>query len=96
MQGGIVWRIAMEVLAHHAVDLVMAGPSDEVKTHGKPFYQDGGPPYFDDCLTDFEEEFICGMYSVPTESRTYDAMTINYNRLNTSQEINSKTSHGFH
>ncbi|PIL32164.1 hypothetical protein GSI_05409 [Ganoderma sinense ZZ0214-1] len=59
MQGGIVWWIAMEVLAPDAIHLVMAGLSSLVTVHGKAFYQDAGLPYFDNCLTGDEEDFVC-------------------------------------
>ena len=71
MQGGIVWRIVMEVLASDAIKLVMTGPSSHVVRFGKAFLRDGGPPYHDDALTAVEEDFICGVYYVPTQTRKY-------------------------
>ncbi|KAI1796527.1 hypothetical protein LXA43DRAFT_841664, partial [Ganoderma leucocontextum] len=66
MTGGILWRIAMEFMAPDVFRLVMNGPSDEVARHGKPFVADAGPPYYDDVLTESEEDFISGMYTVST------------------------------
>ncbi|KAI1782704.1 hypothetical protein LXA43DRAFT_871470, partial [Ganoderma leucocontextum] len=70
MLGGIIWRIAMEFMAPDAIRLVMNGPSDEVARHGNPFRANAGPPYYDDALTEWEEDFICGLYPVSTQGST--------------------------
>ncbi|KAM5536163.1 hypothetical protein V8D89_010173, partial [Ganoderma adspersum] len=71
MQGGIVWRIAMEVLASDVIKLVMTGLSSHIVRFGKAFSRDGELPYHDDALTAIKEDFICGAYNVQMQTCKY-------------------------
>ena len=59
MKGGIIWRIAMEVLSEEAV---LLGPSDDINVTYTLCIADIN--YADDDLTSDELELICGVYKV--------------------------------
>ncbi|PIL32683.1 hypothetical protein GSI_05388 [Ganoderma sinense ZZ0214-1] len=72
----------MEVLAWDAIQLVMNGPSSEVRIYGRPFRSDDPNwTYFDDALTELEEDLICGMYLVQTTTYQKGFMVSNTKRL---------------
>lgn len=63
MQGGIVWRLAIELFRDRAEDVVVNGPSDDVIRFGSSMSYSGNE-YWDDALTDDEMDLICGVYKL--------------------------------
>jgi hypothetical protein len=63
LRGGIVWRLAMQSISQ---DAVLAGPTDEVFTHGQVFQTSDGAYWWDDDLSEDELNLICGVYKVFT------------------------------
>ena len=63
MQGGIVWRLAMETIGEHTEDLVSHGPSDDVLRFGTSKHYNGGE-FWDDKLTEAKMDLICGVYKL--------------------------------
>ena len=66
--GGIVWRIAVEVLGDDAAELACAGPSTEAYESGSTFRPQRGDDWVDDALSPEELDLICGVYQL------YDGM----------------------
>jgi hypothetical protein len=69
LQGGIVWRLAIEVLGDRAEDVVINGPSDDVLKFGSQMCY-GENEYWDDGLDDAEMDLICGVYKLYSKCRT--------------------------
>ena len=67
--GGIVWRIAMEVLGEDAAELACAGPSTEAYQCGSTFRPQRGDDWVDDALSPEELALISGVYLL------YDGMS---------------------
>jgi hypothetical protein len=67
LDGGIVWRLAMEVL--DAED-ALKGPSDSANDFGDIFSLPDGTRLVDDCLNDDERDLICGTYVAYTGAST--------------------------
>ncbi|KAI0668581.1 hypothetical protein C8Q78DRAFT_979238, partial [Trametes maxima] len=60
--GGLVWRLAMELLGNEGLRQAAQGPSVGIFEHCYKVQPRHGPPYFDDTLTPEEEYIICGTY----------------------------------
>ena len=69
LQGGIVWRLAIEVLGDHAEDVVLNGPSDDVLEFGSKICYNGNE-FWDDGLNKAEMDLICGVYKLYSKRRT--------------------------
>ncbi|KAI0634147.1 hypothetical protein C8Q77DRAFT_1056369 [Trametes polyzona] len=67
LKGGIVWRLAVEVLHGGLPDVVTAGPSKDVYSWGQPFRPERGDDYYDDALSSDELDAICGVNKVFTD-----------------------------
>jgi len=67
MSGGIVWRLAVDSLGL-SHDLILAGPSAEAQLFGA---EQDGLMVKDDQLTTEEEDLICGVYRVASESPSH-------------------------
>jgi hypothetical protein len=66
LQGGIVWRLAIETLGDGAAEQrVLAGPSGEGLEYASKWYIEGRE-WCDDALTEAEMNLICGVYQVAT------------------------------
>ncbi|KAF8530155.1 hypothetical protein BU17DRAFT_35850, partial [Hysterangium stoloniferum] len=63
LRGSIVWHLAMQSISQ---DAVLAGPTDEVFTHGQAFQTSDGTYWWDDDLSEDELNLICGVYKVFT------------------------------
>ena len=67
LQGGLLWRLAREVLGNKLDHQVLLGPSAEAHTHGT--YIKLSPKeseVWDDCLPEAELNFICGVIPILT------------------------------
>ena len=64
LRGGIVWRIAMEIMHGGLVEAALAGPSEDVYYYGEMYRPDHGDDSYDDGLTNDELRLICGVYRV--------------------------------
>ena len=62
--GGLVWRLALEVIGETLVEDVLKGPSREVYECGQAFTPRHGTDYYDDSLSPDEIDVICGVYKV--------------------------------
>lgn len=58
--GGIIWRLAIEVLE---LELVFDGPCPYVDWTGRPYIV-GTTEMWDDVLTERDQDYICGVYNV--------------------------------
>lgn len=66
LQGGIVWRIAMELLGEDALERAISGPSSDCHLYGREFVPPSKQaPYYDDQLTEDEISLIIGAYVLP-------------------------------
>jgi hypothetical protein len=63
LQGGIVWRIAVDILG---ADVAMLGPSSSAHEWGDVVTAPDGTQFVDDTLSQEEMDFICGKYYVYT------------------------------
>lgn len=61
LQGGIVWRLAIDILEP---GIVLKGPSEFFELTGKPYLL-GEDEMWDDTLSESELDFICGVFRVP-------------------------------
>lgn len=68
LRGGIVWRLAIEVLGGDWRELAKAGPSEDFIYYGQVFVPPRGDHYYDDGLSSDELDVICGVYKVYTAS----------------------------
>ncbi|PIL26011.1 hypothetical protein GSI_11765 [Ganoderma sinense ZZ0214-1] len=66
LRGGIVWRLAVEVLGGDWRELPLAGPSEDIYDYGQAFVPERGDNYYDDALSSDELDVICGVYKVYT------------------------------
>ncbi|KAI8989149.1 hypothetical protein BD414DRAFT_415633 [Trametes punicea] len=64
LQGGIVWRLALEILGEDAVSYALKGPSSDVSRYGRALQPSRGPLYYDDALLPEEIDIICGTYKI--------------------------------
>ncbi|KAI0685210.1 hypothetical protein C8T65DRAFT_538884, partial [Cerioporus squamosus] len=62
--GGIVWRLALEVLRETRVEEVACGPSKATDEYAMLFRPYRGDDYRDDKLSPDEVDVICGVYKV--------------------------------
>lgn len=70
LRGGIIWRLAMELLGTDGITRAAAGPSEECHIYGHEFsVPSREDPFYDDHLTPDELSLIAGVYIVP--NRTY-------------------------
>ena len=76
LRGGIVWRLAIEVLGDRAEDVVLNGPLDDVlKFSSKICYN--GNEFWDDGLNEAEMDLVCGVYKLYSKRRTPLSTTYN-------------------
>jgi hypothetical protein len=68
-KGGIVWRLAIEILGDN--NAVLEGPSADVLTHGHCVKLSNGDELWDDDLSTEELDLICGVYHVATGKFIY-------------------------
>ena len=68
LRGGIVWRLAVEVLGGDWRPLASTGPSEDVYVYAQAFVPERGDYYYDDALSSDELDVICGVYKVYTAS----------------------------
>ena len=66
LRGGIVWRLAVELLGEELVREVEEGPSADVWRHGHELAETRGPSWYEDALSSYELDVICGVYKVFT------------------------------
>ena len=65
-RGGIVWRLALEILGPEALGRAMDGPSQDVWRHGRELRPERGDSLYSDALSDYELDIVCGVYHVYT------------------------------
>ncbi|KAJ8093416.1 hypothetical protein PM082_020273 [Marasmius tenuissimus] len=63
--GGVVGRIAKEIVTEEAVVSGPEGP--EVFSSGRCFFEEGQVGFWDDYLTEEEEDLVCGVYYMRTD-----------------------------
>jgi hypothetical protein len=67
LKGGLIWRLAKEVLGDSMDEYALAGPSQSVVEFGDSFSVEAGRQELtDDTLSEQELDFICGLYKVYT------------------------------
>ena len=66
LHGGIIWRIAVELLGQGGLSDVLRGPSADIWRHGREVHEDGGKSWYEDALTTYELDVISGVYKVYT------------------------------
>ncbi|OJT07017.1 hypothetical protein TRAPUB_2129 [Trametes pubescens] len=64
LHGGIIWRLAIEILGGEPSNLANIGPSTDVFDHGQAIRPRHGPPYYDDALSPEEIDIVCGTYKI--------------------------------
>ena len=64
--GGIVWRLALEILGSDAAGRAVTGPSEDVLHFGQEFLPRQGDALYDDSLTPGEIDIVCGTYMLPS------------------------------
>lgn len=88
LRGGLIWRLAKEVLGDIADSWALMGPSEEVDTFGMRFRVDASKTEFaDDALSEGELDFISGMYRIYTGQLIHASIVIfpdSFDRLWTS------------
>nr|VWO99258.1 N/A [Ganoderma boninense] len=67
LYGGIVWRLALEILGSDAAGRAVTGPSEDVFHFGQEFLPRQGDALYDDSLTPGEIDIVCGVYKLPTQ-----------------------------
>ena len=68
LRGGIVWRLALEILRPQAIWCAGDGPSSDVHIYGQVIAASHGNSFYDDGLSDAEIDIICGTYKMPSKS----------------------------
>ncbi|KAI0713029.1 hypothetical protein C8T65DRAFT_574267 [Cerioporus squamosus] len=74
LAGGIVWRLALELLGGLFLDDAAKGPSPDVYRYNEQFRPDVGDDFLDDKLSSDELDIVCGTYRVilsQTEDRSW-------------------------
>ena len=66
LRGGIVWRLAMEILGEAAIDEAVNGPSSDTWLYGSELMESRGSSWLCDDLSSYEVDIICGVYKVYT------------------------------
>ena len=66
LRGGIVWRIAVELLGEDAIRDAIQGPSADVWKLGREISVGRGDPWYEDMLSESELDVISGVYKVYT------------------------------
>ena len=66
LKGGIVWRLAKQIMNDHLNNDTLLGPSEDFVLGGYLHLDANGPQLRDDHLSDTELDFICGVYPVYT------------------------------
>jgi hypothetical protein len=67
LRGGLLWRLAREVLGTELDEQVLLGPSAGGNTHvNRVKLTPRGTPLWDDSLSDAEVDFICGVIPILT------------------------------
>ena len=78
LRGGIIWRLAVELLGEDCLKEATLGPSADVWRHGREISVKRGDPWYEDTLSNYELDVICGVYKVYTS--TYDMCSACYCR----------------
>ena len=66
LRGGIVWRLAVELLGEEGLRKVEGGLSADVWKLGREVSVRRGDPWYEDSLSTYELDLICGVYKVYT------------------------------
>ena len=67
LTGGLVWRLAKEVLGSSGDQFVLSGPSEHVGQFGYAMpLVSAGTELWDDCLSETELHLVCGLYQIYT------------------------------
>ena len=68
LRGGIIWRLAVELLGEDCLGEAALGPSADVWRHGHEISVSRGDPWYEDTLSSYELDVICGVYKVYTSA----------------------------
>ena len=74
LRGGIVWRLAVELLGERGLREAGLGPSADVWRYGRKIPVRRGDMWYADSLSSYELDVICGVYKVYTSM--YDTCTL--------------------
>jgi hypothetical protein len=66
LKGGLIWRLAKEIVDDRLDNEALLGPSEDFVLGGYLQLYANGPQLRDDYLCDTELEFMCGVYPVYT------------------------------
>ncbi|KAI0652707.1 hypothetical protein C8Q79DRAFT_997666 [Trametes meyenii] len=64
LHGGLLWRLALEILGSDAIGRAVQGPSEGVFEYTEVVKPRHGPAYYDDALTPEEIDIVCGTYKI--------------------------------
>ncbi|KAI0673658.1 hypothetical protein C8Q78DRAFT_969006 [Trametes maxima] len=64
LHGGLIWRLALEILGSDTLERAVQGPSEGVFQYAQAVKPRHGPTYYDDALTPEEIDIICGTYKI--------------------------------
>jgi hypothetical protein len=77
LRGGLLWRLAREVLGTKLDDQVLLGPSAGASTYGhRVTLTPRGPQLWDDSLSEAEVDFICGVIPILTGKFKYPSLRL--------------------
>jgi hypothetical protein len=68
--GGLIWRLAKEVLGDELDNYSLLGPSSEARYHGESISIDGVKYWYDE-LSDEELDLICGRCVIRTQQSEF-------------------------
>ena len=68
LKGGIIWRLALEILGSGAAERAVSGPSEDIYSFGQEFLPEQGNPFYDDYLMPNEIDIVCGVYKLPNST----------------------------
>nr|VWP00843.1 Lipoyl synthase (EC (Lip-syn) (LS) (Lipoate synthase) (Lipoic acid synthase) (Sulfur insertion protein LipA) [Ganoderma boninense] len=75
LHGGIVWRLALEILGSDAVGRAVTGPSEDIFHFGQDFQPRQGDLLYDDSLSPSEINIICGVYKLPGSGSSVELLS---------------------
>ncbi|KAI0368512.1 hypothetical protein BV20DRAFT_919005, partial [Pilatotrama ljubarskyi] len=64
LQGGLIWRLALEFLADVAPSRATGGPSQDTYRCGQSIQPAHRPAYYNDALSTEDIDIICGTYKI--------------------------------